>query len=208
VSRRVVDLSVPLVDGREGVRASLRPGSPVYAGHECHAYDLSIPSHTGTYFETSSHVFRDGKDTDTFPVDRLVAPGACLAPRAAGRCITAAALDACVPSASRGELRGCCLLVRADFRELGTHSYFSRDAAAWMRDAGVGIMGSDTPGYDTGFDSPTGFFVELFEAGIPIIANVANLERLPARGFTVAVLPLAVAGVCTVPCRVIAIMEG
>jgi len=207
MSRRVVDLSKPLRDGKEGVRALLRPGCPVYAGQECHAYDLSIPSHTGTYFETSSHVFRDGKDTDTFPVEGLVAPGVCLMPAVEGRCITGAALDACVPSPARPALHGCCLLVRAAFRNLGTHSYFSRDAAAWMRDVGVGMMGSDTPGYDIGFESPTGFFLELFEAGIPIVANLANLELLPTHGFTVAALPLSITGVCTVPCRVVAILE-
>jgi arylformamidase len=201
---RIIDLSRPLCDGKEGVRASLRPDPPSYVGHECYAYDLAIPSHTGTYFETSSHVFRNGMDTETFPVDRLVAPGVCLAPRAAGRCITAADLDACVPPSARSALADCGLLVHAGFRQLGAHSYFSRDAAAWMRDVGVAFMGSDTPGYDSGFASPTGFFVELFEAGIPIIANITNLDLLPLEGFTVIALPLALTGVCTVPCRVIA----
>ncbi len=203
---RIVDLSVPLRDGTEGVRASLRPDRPIYLGHDCYAYDLEIPSHTGTYFETSSHVFRDGKDTETFPLDKLMAPGVCLTPRATDRCITGAALDACVPPSVRGALFGCGLLVRAASRDLGVHSYFSRDAAAWMRAAGVSFMGSDTPRYDTGFESPTGFFVELFEAGIPIIANITNLDRLPADGFTLIALPIAVAGVCTVPCRVIAVL--
>jgi len=203
---RIVDLSVPLCDGQEGFRASLRPEPPVYLGHDCYAYDLTIPSHTGTYFETSSHVFRDGKNTETFPIDKLMAPGLCLTPLTRERCITGAALDACVPSSARGTLSGCGLLVRAASHDIGVHSYFSRDAAVWMRDVGVSFMGSDTPRYDTGFESPTGFFVELFAAGIPIIANIANLDRLPAEGFTLFALPLAVTGVCTVPCRVIAVL--
>jgi kynurenine formamidase len=89
---------------------------------------------------------------------------------------------------------------------MGSHSYFSRDAAAWMRDRRVALMGSDTPRYDTGFDEPTGFFEELFGARIPVVANVANLELLPSHGFTLVTLPLAVAGVCTVPCRVVALL--
>jgi arylformamidase len=202
----IVDLSVPVRDGVEGVRASLRPERPRYLGLDCYAYDIAIPSHTGTYFETSSHIFRDGKDTETFPLDRLMAPGVCLTPRVEDRCITGAALDACVPASARKALSGCGLLVHAPSGEIGVHSYFSRDAAAWMRGVGVGFMGSDTPRYDTGFESPTGFFVELFEAGIPIVANIANLDRLPAHGFTLMVLPIAVAGVCTVPCRVIALL--
>jgi arylformamidase len=203
---RVVDLSVPLRDGAQGVRATLREERPRYLGHDCWAYDLAIPSHTGTYFETSSHVFRDGKDTETFPMDRLVAPGVCLTPRIPDRCITADALEASVPAAARASLPGCGLLVHAPSGEPGAHAYFSRDAAAWMREHRVGFMGSDTPLYDTGFASPTGFFVELFEAGIPIVANIANLELLPSHGFTLVALPISVAGVCTVPCRLVALV--
>jgi arylformamidase len=203
---RVVDLSVPLCDGQEGFRARRREGSPSYLGHECHAFDLEVPSHTGTYFETSAHVFRDGEDTESFPLGKLVADGVLLRVRGKERCITAAALDASVPAEARPRLAGCGLLVGAELRELGRHAYFSRDAAAWMRDAGVAFMGSDTPRYDSGFETPTGFFVELFRAGIPVVANLRNLELLPSYGFTLVALPLAVAGVCTVPCRVVAII--
>lgn len=206
MSPRLVDLSVTLRDGEEGVRARLREKRPRYLGHDCYAYDLAIPSHTGTYFETSSHVFRDGADTETFPLERLVCPGVCLTANAPDRCITAEVLEAAVPAAARATLAGCGLLVRATARGIGTHSYFSRDAATWMRKQGVAFMGSDTPRYDTGFESPTGFFVELFEAKIPVIANITNLDLLPTHGFTLVALPLAVAGVCTVPCRVVALV--
>jgi kynurenine formamidase len=204
VNGGLIDLSVPLRDGTEGVRARLREDPPLYLGHECHAFDLEIPSHTGTYFETPGHLFRGGGDTDSVPLDRLVLPGLCLHVHGAGRCITAKELDAALPAGSRTLLRDCGLLVHAQARELGTHAYFSRDAASWMRDKGVGLMGSDTPRYDTGFDAPTGFFEELFRARIPIVACIRNLELLPVHGFTLVVMPLAVSGVCTVPCRVVA----
>jgi kynurenine formamidase len=150
-------------------------------------------------------VFRDGGFTESFPLERLVVSGICLRIRTHDRPITARDLHAALPDRERA--RGRCLLVHTERRTAGSHAYFTRDAAAWMRDGGVSLMGSDTPLYDTGFESPTGFFLELFRAGIPIIANLRNLDLLPVEGFTVAALPLAMRGVATVPCRAIAILD-
>ena len=71
----------------------------------------------------------------------------------------------------------------------------------------VALMGSNLPRYDTGFVNPTGFFIDLFKAEIPIIANITNLDKLPESGFTLVVMPLKIAGICTCPARVIAIIN-
>ena len=68
-------------------------------------------------------------------------------------------------------------------------------------------MGSNLPRYDTGFVNPTGFFIDLFKAEIPIIANITNLDKLPESGFTLIVMPLKISGICTCPARVIAILN-
>jgi len=200
MSRRVVDLSVPCSNRTAGVTIAKQTDPPVYLGYECAAWDLSIRSHTGTYFETSSHLFPDGRDTDGVAPDDLVLPGRCVRPAASSPCIDAEHLEAaCGPIAA-----GSALLVDAG---IARDKYFSREAARWMAARGVKLMGSSTPLYDRGFVNPTGFFVELFQAEIPIIANLRNLDRLPERGFTLVALPLHVVGVCTVPCRVVAIVE-
>ena len=68
-------------------------------------------------------------------------------------------------------------------------------------------MGSNTQGYDSGLENPTGFFIDLFKAEILIIARLINLDKLPVRGFTIFVFPLRLSGICTVPARVIAIID-
>jgi len=73
-----------------------------------------------------------------------------------------------------------------------TNKYFSRDAAQWMAQQKVKLMGGNTRRYDCGFENPTGFFLDLFQAGIPIIANLVNLDKLPETGFTVVALPLRI----------------
>jgi kynurenine formamidase len=203
---RLIDLSEPCGADTPGFTVTLQEKMPVYCGYECRAYDLAIRSHHGTYFETSSHVFREGRDTDAVSLDRLILPGVCLDVRGAGRRVGAADLERIA-----GDLpfpAGAGLLLRAAAEPGEPHRYFTRDAAEWMAGRKVALMGSDTPRYDNGFENPTGFFVDLFRAEIPIVANIGNLDRLPLSGFTLIVLPLAVAGVCTVPCRVVAAVGG
>ena len=195
---RIIDLSIPCSSQSEGFTITRRGKPPVYLGHECYAYDLVIESHRGTYFETSAHVFREGRNTDQVPLEDLVLSGVCVRIEKSEQCICAGDLkSAC------GTLNpGCALLVDAG---QGSDRYFSRDAAQWMAQNRVKLMGSSIPLYDRGFTNPTGFFIDLFKAEIPIIANLANLSKLPERGFTVIVLPLGITGICTVPCRVIAV---
>jgi kynurenine formamidase len=69
-----------------------------------------------------------------------------------------------------------------------TTKYLSRDAARWMAKRKVALFGSNTGRYDTGFVNPTGFFIDLFKAEIPIIANITNLHFLPCTGFTLVAL--------------------
>jgi len=197
---RVIDLSEPLVPG-ENVVVRLQPDPPVYLGHECYAWDVTLRSHTGTYFETSSHVFRDGRHTsDVPPSDLLYAAALCrLGPRP-GRGITGEELEA-----AGGHVRhGDALLV---YTAGDPSRYFERDAVRWMIERGVRLLGADLERYDTGFENPTGMFLDLFRAEIPIIAGLRNLDRLQRDRFRLIVAPLPIQGIGTCPARVLALEE-
>jgi len=196
---KIIDLSVPFIEGKD-VITQLHDKLPVYCGHECYAYDLHIKSHRGTYFETSAHVFRDGKNTADINVSDMVLPGYCMRCTACAHCITADHFE---------KLLGDIAPNSAVLIDTGQDrtQYFSRDAAQWLASHNVKLMGSNTGGYDRGFVNPTGFFIDLFKAEIPIIANLANLDILPKENFQIITLPLKVEGVCTVPCRVIVLIN-
>jgi len=200
MSGKIIDLSMTCSNQTEGIKVTLQDDLPAYLGQQCFAYDLEIKSHTGTYFETAAHVFRDGKSTNEISLEKLFLPGICIRITKPGPCITADDLQAGCPNPEIG----CALLV-----DTGTvvDKYFSRDAAIWMAEKKIALMGSNLVRYDTGFENPTGFFIDLFKADIPIIANITNLDKLPQSGFTLIVLPLKIEGVCTVPARVAAILE-
>jgi len=195
---RVVDLSRPLTPGRD-VEVRLQPNPPLYLGHECYAWDLTIRSHCGTYFETAAHVFRDGRNTSDVPIQDLYLPCALVTlrrPVSAG--ISAEELDA----AGQHVRKGDALLV---FTGGNQSRYFNRDAVGWMITHGVRLLGADLERYDTGFVNPTGMFLDLFRADIPIIAGLANLDQLSRDRFELVVAPLLVVGIGTVPARVFAI---
>lgn len=190
--RKIIDLSVACSNKTKGVKVKLRKNLPVYLGHPCYEYNFEIKSHTGTYFETSAHVFRKGKNTDEVPLDKLILPGRCVRIKGRDKCITAERLNSLC-----SDLKPNCALLVDTGKDV--KKYFSRDAAQWMAQKKVALMGSNLPRYDTGFVNPTGFFIDLFKAEIPIIANITNLDKLPERGFTLIVMPLKIAGICT--CR-------
>jgi len=201
MSSKVIDLSIGCSKQTKGVKIKLQKKLPVYLGHACCAYDLEIKSHTGTYFETSSHVFRNGKNTNEIPLEKLILPGRCVRIQDSNKCITAEKLNLLCP-----DLKPNFALLVDTGKDL--KKYFSRSAAQWMAKHKVALMGSNLPRYDTGFVNPTGFFIDLFKADIPIIANITNLDKLPESGFTLIVMPLKIAGICTCPARVAAMVEN
>ncbi len=52
-----------------------------------------------------------------------------------------------------------------------------------------------------------GSHVALFRRGVPAFENVANLDQLPARGFTVIALPVKIAGGSGGPLRIVAVLD-
>lgn len=194
---RVIDLTTPLVAG-ENVAVTIQPDLPVYLGQECYAWDVAIKSHTGTYFETSSHVFRDGQHTSDVPAQQLLYACALLLLSAdAQGGITGNELA----RAGKHVQPGDAIIVVAG----STDRYFERDAVAWMIERGVALLGGNLTGYDTGFENPTGIFIDLFRAEIPIIAGLANLDQLTQPRFELIVAPLPVRDIGTVPARIFAV---
>ncbi len=198
---RVIDVSAPMRCGEE-IACEVPAELPVYCGYACEEYRFSFRSHLGCYFETSAHLFRGGTMTSDVPVARLFLP-AMAARLDAGRggAIESDEIAAALHEPIRA---GDALLV--DTRGRGDR-YFSRACAAWMVEQRVGLLGATLERYDTGFDNPTGVFVEWFRAEMPIIAGLRDLDQIHAERVFLIVLPMAIERVCTVPCRAV-VVEG
>jgi kynurenine formamidase len=196
---KIIDLTETYENNRN-IKVKLQENLPVYLGYECYAYDLEITSHTGTYYETSAHLFREGKNVDQVPVENffLKAVLFTLRPEQEGM-IDRAELEEIDQKIKITP--GEALLIYTP----KTNRYFSYQAALWMVEKKISLLAASLKRFDTGFISPTGMFVPLFKANIPIIGNIKNLDKISQIRFQLFVFPLKVKGVCTLPCRVIAV---
>jgi len=196
---KIIDLSKPLMDGVT-IQCKIPEKLPVYEGFECEEYRFEFRSHFGCYYETDAHLFRGGTMTCDVPVKELFLPAV----------ISRLSKDKTGPiepvdiQKGLGEpvRRGDALIVDTQGNQ---KCFFSRRSGEWMAENGVSLLGSSLERYDTGFVNPTGVFVPLFEAKIPIIAEIQRLDEITESRAFLLVMPMPVEKVCTVPCRVFAL---
>lgn len=81
------------------------------------------------------------------------------------------------------------------------------EAARWMvENRNVAAIGIDTASIDYGPSTQFESHQTLFQAGIPALENVANLDELPETDFNVIALPMKIGGGSGAPLRVVAVV--
>lgn len=213
----VVDLSHPYANGMPRAGTIPEPHFSQVRSIEADGMALSLfnlHSHVGTHLDAPSHFILGGRTIDEIPLDTLVGPAVAVAVSAsAGEAINASALQ----DASSGLLPGDALLIRTGwgprFGEKGylDHPYLTSDAANWVVDQGVRMVGVDTVTPDLPYDRRSatfGFPVHhiLLGAGVLIVENL-NLEAVVGRRFQLVVGPLCVLGADGAPARVLALFD-
>ena len=172
---------------------------------------IEIVANTGTYLDCPSHRYEDGKDLSQIGPDAFCDLDA-LVIRVDHRQVRA--IDA---SWFQGrELRGRAVLVHtgwdAYWREEAYavgHPFLTRDAAEYLRDCGVKLVGIDSMNIDdTGHDGASGkarpVHSVLLGAEILIVEHLCNLAALPDEGFEFSAMPPKVRGAGTFPVRAMA----
>jgi kynurenine formamidase len=82
------------------------------------------------------------------------------------------------------------------------------DAARWLVEKrAIHAVGLDTASIDPGQSTTFDAHRILFAADVPAFENLANLDRLPAKGMTVIALPMKIAGGSGAPLRAIAVVR-
>ncbi|HEX4899203.1 MAG TPA: cyclase family protein, partial [Pyrinomonadaceae bacterium] len=82
------------------------------------------------------------------------------------------------------------------------------DTARWLvTNRSIKAIGLDTASIDFGQSIKFESHQILFEKDIPAFENVANLDKLPARGFSVVALPMKIKGGSGGPLRIIALLN-
>ena len=198
-------------------------------GYYYAANRFSCAEHGGTHIDAPIH-FAEGRSTvDTIALERLVGPGIVVdvtegAAKDPDYLVSISDLQAW--EAKHGELpAGTIVLLRTGYSQrwsdragyLGTDKTgpeavadlhfpgLHPEAAKWLvAERDIAAIGLDTPSIDTGQSTLYESHVALFAAEIPAFENVANLGRLPEKGFLVVALPMKIAGGSGAPLRIIA----
>ena len=189
------------------------------------------PEHGGTHIDAPIHFFKDRNRLDEIPVEQLVGHGVVIdvsAKCAADRDYQVCVEDFLAWETKHGELpKGVIVLLRTGFgkywpdriRYMGTDERgdsavaklhfpgLHPETANWLlNNRSIKAIGLDTPSIDYGQSKLFGSHVTLFEKNVPVFENVANLDQLPDKDFTVIALPMKIKGGSGGPLRIIAVI--
>lgn len=215
----------------DGFRLEREHAEVTEKGYYYASNKLCTPEHGGTHIDAPLHFNAAGASVDALPLEQLIGDAVVVDVRAA----VAATPDYEVRTSdlrawerAHGAIpRGAIVLLETGFGArwpdratyLGTDERGPQavaklhfpglhpDAAAWLvGERAIHAVGIDTASIDRGQSSDFRTHVTLFARGVPAFENLANLDRVPARGATVVALPMKIRGGSGGPLRIIAIV--
>jgi arylformamidase len=202
---RIHDITVPLAPGLPAF-----PGDPPLeiqvlqqAGEGSHGLArLHLTTHSGTHVDAPAHFVAGGATVDALPLEILI--GKCRVVELPGR-----------ERVERSELEALDLrddlrvllktrmsgqLLKAGYQE--DHVYLTRDAALYLAQAGLKLVGFDYLSIDRFGDSSYPAHHALLGAGVVIVEGL-DLSEVEPGEYEMACLPLRVAGGDGAPARVV-----
>jgi kynurenine formamidase len=198
-------------------------------GYYYSAYRYSAAEHGGTHLDAPVHFARGRNSVDQIPLEQLMGAGLVIDVSrqcAANRDYQVTIADIQGWERINGRIpAGSIVLLRTGFgkfypdpkRYLGTDERgpdavpklhfpgLDPQAARWLtQNRSINAIGLDTPSIDYGQSTLFESHRILFDKNIPAFENVASLDQLPIRGFTVIALPMKIKGGSGGPLRIIA----
>ncbi len=192
-----------------------------------------LGTHNSTHVDAPYHynsviAGRPAQTIDQLPLDWFLRPGVVLDfhERADGETIEAGDLETALEAADHRLAERDIVLIRTGRdAHYGEPDYMARgpgvsaQATRWLYERGVRVMGIDAWGWDRPLHLQAqealsarrpGVFWAAHQADLAYsqIERLANLDRLPPTGFTVACFPLRLVGGSAAPARVVAILEA
>jgi len=215
-SKRIIDLTY-----------DLNPQTPVYADyppveitiHETlrdlrpdrralNSSRIAVGMHCGTHMDAPFHFIGNGRTIDRVPLERLVGPAvlADLRRDAKGGVIEKNHLKRYYAKIKRARK---IVMNTGWSRTWGTPEYFTShpvmtaEAAEFLVDSGVQLVGVDTPSVD---QPPFPAHLPLLTHDVIIVENLTKLNAIRSQIFELIVLPLKVTAREASPVRAIAVM--
>ena len=200
-------------------------------GYFYSAYRYSAAEHGGTHLDSPVHFAKGHLTVDELPLQQLM--GTAVVIDVTAQCASNPDYLVSVGDFENWERRngripaGTIVLLRTGFGKFypGRKKYLGTEergaeavaklhfpgldpaAARWITtNRSIKAIGLDTASIDYGQSTLFESHRTLFEKNVPAFENVANLDQLPVKGFTVIALPMKIKGGSGGPLRIIAIL--
>lgn len=210
----IIDLSVPLENGMP-----IYPGDPTpdfkatrtLEEHGVLVTKMQLGTHTGSHMDAPLHFIAGGESIDELDLKKIVTEAIVLdlSNKEMGSAITIEDLEKFSDSIRKGD--GVLLFTGTsklwgDESILRNFTYIDPNAARWLVDKKVSIVGIDCLSVEKyNADAPE-THKTLLSAGIPLIETLSsNLEKIAGERVLLIALPLKIKGRDAAPARVIAI---
>lgn len=168
---------------------------------------IEMVANTGTYVDAPFHRFAEGKDLSELPLESLADLPAVVV-RSNGPRIDAEAFEGV-------DLCGKAVLVETGWAKhwntdhyFEGHPYLTEDAALYLREQEVAMVGIDSLNIDDTGDGRRPVHTILLGADIPIAEHLTNLSALPREGSRFFAVPVKVKAMGTFPVRAFAIADS
>jgi arylformamidase len=175
-------------------------------GTEFQIGKIEMVTNTGTYLDCPFHRFENGKDLSEVGLECFTDLDAIVihVPFSEALAITEAHLK-------DYELGDRAVLIHTGWdthwnteRYYENHPYLTKDAAEYLRDCNVKLVGIDSHNIDNTTGKSRPVHTTLLGAEILIVEHLCNLNLLPQEGFTFSAIPPKFKGVGTFPVRAMA----
>jgi len=175
-------------------------------GTEFQIAKIEMVANTGTYVDCPSHRYVDAKDLSQIGVESFADLDGIVIRTDYRKGI---AVDAAFFKDK--ELRGRAVLVHTGWDEhwatdkyFENHPFLTEDAAIYLRDSGVKLVGIDSLNIDDTRGKARPVHSTLLKSEILIAEHLCNLGSIPDEGFTFSAVPPKVKGMGTFPVRAFA----
>ncbi len=214
--RRIVDLTLALHPGMPSYPTPYHPGMSVtlMATHEKDGREVRqivLGSHMGTHVDAPLHMLPSGASIDAVPLSRFMGPAGMADLRDIPPRHEIGAEELQQRLGGRPPKR---LILRYGWdQRLGDQSYFtdhpylSEDAARWLVEEKVVLLGMDCPQPDAPHNTNTPVHKILLGGGVALLEYLCNLDEIRADRFELVGLPLKIRGADGSPVRCVAVVE-
>ena len=218
-NRRLIDLSHTVEHGMVTYKGLPGPVISDYWTREAseahyangisfHIGKIEMVANTGTYIDSPFHRYADGKDLSELALETIAnLDGVVFHADPAKRPISKELFG-------NVNLRDKAILIHTGWDKhweteqyFEDHPYLTQEAAEYLRDAGVSLIGIDSLNIDDTADGQRPAHSILLKAEIPIVEHMCNLSELPDDGFTFFAVPVKVKKFGTFPVRAFAAIK-